>query len=84
MKQQDIVMIIVVAFVAGVLSLGLTSLVIGTGDKRQQSAQIIDKIESKFEAEPNKDVFNPQAVNPTKLIEIKDNSTPGDKPGTPN
>jgi hypothetical protein len=73
MKQQDIATLAVVVIVSGVFSFMLTSLVLLPKNKRELTVQKVDPITSNF-PEADKKVFNEQAINPTKLIQIGDNS----------
>lgn len=76
MKQQDIAIVIIVVFIAGVLSFILSSqFIVGNTDKL--TAETVAPITSEFQVPDNK-VFNPEAINPTVKIEIKpgDNNQP--------
>lgn len=73
MKQKDIALIIVVAFVSAVLSMLLSNMLLSGPKNRQMTAEVVNPISDKFE-EPNKKYFNENSVNPTKLIRIGDNT----------
>lgn len=75
MKQKDIVLILAVVFVAGIFSLLVSKVLISSGSNRNQTAQIVDPISEQFE-QPDERVFNDQAINPTKLIQIGDSTNP--------
>lgn len=75
MKQKDIVLIIVVVFVAGIFALLFSNLVISSPKNRKERVEIVDSITSEFNA-PDKKYFNAQSVDPTKLIQIGDNLNP--------
>lgn len=75
MKQQDIALIIVVAFVAGIFSLLLTQTIFVSKDSRNLSAETVEPIVAEFNV-PDVKVFNKDAVNPTQLIQIGDSSNP--------
>lgn len=74
MKQKDIALFMVVGIVSAVVSVGLSNFVISPSKQKQQQAEVVDSISASFEvpAADNK-YFNPNAINPTKLIEIGDN-----------
>lgn len=74
MKQKDIALIIVVAFVAGVLSLLVSKFVISSGS-RDLEAQVVQPITTDFQ-KPDERVFNDKAINPTQLIQIGNSSNP--------
>ena len=77
MKHKDIALLVVVAFLAGVISLVLTRAIFVTENSRNMTAEIVEPISSQF-SEPDKSVFNERAINPTQLIQIGDgnNSDP--------
>lgn len=81
MKQKDIVSIIVVMFVSGALSLGISSVFISPPEKRITQVEVVEKITPDF-PEPDKKYFNPQSLNPTQLITIgtNTNTTPFNAP----
>lgn len=72
MKKKDLILIIVVVFVAGIFSFIISNFLIAGGSK-QLEAETVQKISSEFQP-PDKNVFNDQAINPTKLIEIGNNN----------
>ena len=75
MKQKDIALLIVVAVIAGVISIIITSTVfVGKGGK-ELKAENVSAITSEFKKPDNK-VFNENAINPTQLIQIGDNNNP--------
>ena len=73
MKQKDIVLIIVVMFFSGVVSFAVSQIFISGGANRNLSAEIVQPITSDFQ-QPDKNVFNDKAINPTQLIQIGDNN----------
>lgn len=77
MKSKDIAVIIAVAFFAAIVSLLLTQTIFVSKDKKELTAETVEPINSQFN-QPDKTVFNKDAVNPTQLIQIGDsnNSTP--------
>lgn len=74
MKQKDIALIIVVAVVAGVLSLLISRFIISSGE-RNLEAQVVEPISTDFQ-KPDERVFNDKALNPTQLIQIGNSSNP--------
>lgn len=72
MKQQDIAAVIGIVFFAGVISFVITNKFIAPSSEKLQ-AQVVKPITTEFSVPDNK-VFNDQAINPTKLIEIAPNS----------
>lgn len=70
MKQKDIIVIIAIAFVAGVFSLLITNIVF-SNEKITLTAEKVDPISAQFN-DADKSVFNDTAINPTQLIKIGD------------
>ena len=75
MKQKDITLIIVVAFISGVISITVSKYFIAPPKNRQQKVEVVEVISSEF-PEPDKTYFNKDSIDPTKLINIGDNSNP--------
>lgn len=73
MKQKDFAMVAVVAIVSGVLSIILSGMFLTPSDDRKQSVEVIQPLSADFER-PSKDYFNKDSINPTKTIEIGDDS----------
>lgn len=71
MKQKDIVLIIVVIFFSAVISLVVSKALFATNEDNRLSAEIVEPINSEFQ-QPDKTVFNGEAINPTQLIRIGD------------
>ncbi len=71
MKRKDITLIIVVGIVAAVLSLLITQTLFVTKKSRELTAEKVEPISSQFN-QPDKTIFNPNAINPTQLIQIGD------------
>lgn len=72
MKQKDIALIIVIAFVSAVMSILLSNVLFGA-KSRNLSAEKVDKITSQF-TQPDKKYFNADAVDPTRTIRIGNDS----------
>lgn len=75
MKQKDITLIIVVAFISAVVSIAVSKYFIAPPKNRQQKVEVVEAISSEF-PEPDPAYFNKNSVDPTKLINIGDNSNP--------
>ena len=75
MKQKDITLIIVVAFVSGIFALLLSTLLISTPSNRNQKAEVVQPISATF-TEPNKKYFNDKSIDPTQLIRIGETTNP--------
>lgn len=75
MKQKDIILIIVVAFISGAFAIILSSLLISSPQNRSQKAEVVEPIVADFPL-PDKRYFNEQSVDPTQLIRIKGNTNP--------
>lgn len=69
MKQKDMVLIIVVAFISALLAFVLSRYVINSPKDQQQKVEVIGAIEKEF-ADPDKRFFNENSINPTKIITI--------------
>lgn len=69
MKQKDIAIIIVVAFVAAVISFLLSSKFFSSSGDKAIEVERIDAISAEFQT-PNEKYFNAQSVNPSALVEI--------------
>ena len=74
MKQKDITLFAIVAIISAVFSVLISGVVIPSSEKNQQ-AEVVDLISSEFIV-PEKDskYFNDKSNNPTKLIQIGDNT----------
>ena len=77
MKQKDIALIIIAAFLAGVVSLLISKAIFTSSKERSQQVEVVEPISTEFK-QPDKRVFNQNAINPTKLIQIgpSNNQTP--------
>ncbi len=73
MKQKDLILIIAVAVVAGVFSVVLAKFLFATPGDRQQKVEVVDAISTDFPA-PDTKYFNTSSINPTRLIQIAQNS----------
>lgn len=75
MKQKDITLIIVVAFVSGVFSILVSNVFISSPKSRKTLVEVVDPISSEFN-QPDKKIFNKDAVDPTQNIQIGENPNP--------
>jgi len=65
MKQKDIAVIIVVAFISAVASFVLSNKLFVSPHNRQQQAEIVDPITASFSTPSNK-YFNQNSIDPTQ------------------
>lgn len=72
MKQKDIAIIIAVAGVAALLAVGMSRIVIRSGDKKQQ-AEVVQAITPEFN-DPDARFFNANSIDPTLQIQIGGNA----------
>lgn len=77
MKQKDVVLIIVIAFISGVISFIISGMLITSPDNRSEKVKVVEPISSEL-AEADTRYFNSDSINPTQLIQIgdQDNSQP--------
>jgi hypothetical protein len=73
MKQRDILLILVVIIFAGIVSLLISNFFFAPDSSNQLTAEVVESITSEFQ-QPDERVFNSEAINPTKLIEIGDSN----------
>lgn len=75
MKQKDIALILIVVFFAAVVSFFGSQALFASKPNRNLTAEKVDKVTGEF-VKPDPAVFNKNAINPTKLIQIGDGSNP--------
>lgn len=75
MKQKDIILIMVVAFISVVVSIVVSKFVFATPANRQQNVEVVQPISASFPP-ADKRYFNPQSIDPTQLITIGSNANP--------
>lgn len=73
MKQKDIAVIVAVGLFAAIFSVLITKTIFVSDKHRNLSAEVVEPINSEFK-QPDKNVFNPEAINPTQLIQIGDST----------
>ncbi len=81
MKQKDILLIVVVAFISAVISIASSKILIAPAKNRQQKVEVVEPISASFNP-PDKQYFNDQAIDPTQLITIGNNTNPKPFNGT--
>jgi len=82
MKQKDIAVIIVIAFVSGVVSFFASNKLFVTPDNRAQKAEIVDPITASFQT-PDKKYFNSSSIDPTQSTVIGTDTNADPFNGTP-
>ena len=75
MKRKDILTIVVIAIFAGIFSLIMSKIFFTSGNSRKLTAETVQPISADFQ-EPDTEVFNSQAIDPTQLIKIGDTNNP--------
>lgn len=73
MKKKDIVTIVLIGVFAGIISLFTTQALFVSNKDKRISVEVVDPISAQFN-EPDKRIFTQNAVNPTQLIRISENS----------
>ena len=73
MKQKDVALIIVIAFISAIASLLISGKIFVTPANRQQKVEVVDVIDSNFQT-PSPKYFNPKSIDPTQLVQIGDNN----------
>ncbi|MDQ2973673.1 MAG: hypothetical protein M3Q79_04310 [bacterium] len=73
MKKKDRNTIIIVVLVSAFVAFFAAKFIIGSPDKKQQTAEIVEPISAEF-TRPDSTVFNENAINPTQLIKIGENA----------
>jgi hypothetical protein len=69
MKQNDIALIIVIAFISAVISFFVSNKIFVTPANREQKVQVVDKINSQFQI-PSSKYFNSNSIDPTQSSQI--------------
>ncbi len=75
MKQKDITLIIVIAFISGVFSIIASKTIITPSKNRQTKVEVVKAISADFN-DPDPKYFNSNSIDPTRLITIGNNSNP--------
>lgn len=75
MKQKDIALIVVIVAISGLVSFLASRWIFAKPGDRQQKAEVVDVITSDFTL-PDSKYFNPNAIDPTQLIQIGGDNNP--------
>ncbi len=73
MKQKDLLLIIVIAFIGAIASLFISKLLFVTPKNRAQQVEVVQPITADFPY-PSKAYFNSSSIDPTKVITIGQNT----------
>ena len=73
MKQKDVAMIMVIAFVSAIISLVVSRLLFTTPQNQEQQVEVVPAITADFPA-PDSRYFNSSSIDPTQLIQIGNNN----------
>ncbi len=73
MKRKDIAVLVVVVIVASFISILLSKFLFAPDSNRNMKAQVVQPVSAEF-IKPDERVFNQNAINPTQLIQIGNNS----------
>jgi hypothetical protein len=65
MKQKDVAVILIIAFISGIVSFLVSNKLFVTPDNRQQKAEVVDPITASFQ-NPDKKYFNSSSIDPTQ------------------
>lgn len=74
MKQKDIALILVIAFIGAAFAIVLSKYVFNSANDRKLTAEVVVPITPEFNNSPDKRYFNQESVDPTQLIRIGDSS----------
>jgi hypothetical protein len=69
MKQKDVALIIVIAFISGIISFVVSNKLFVTPSNRQQQVEVVDPINSTFQP-LDKKYFNSTSIDPTQQTQI--------------
>ena len=81
MKQKDIALVIVLAFISAIISYMISGMAFGKPADRQQKAEVVDVITADFST-PSVKYFNVNSIDPTQLIQIGNSNNPNPFSGT--
>lgn len=73
MKQKDLALILVIAFISGVISFVVSTKIFVSSKARQQKIEVVDPIDSSFQT-PDKRYFNSSNIDPTPNTQIGNDS----------
>lgn len=69
MKQKDIALIIVIAFISGIVSFVVSNKLFVTPSNRQQQVEVVDAINTQFQI-PDHKYFNSNSIDPTQATQV--------------
>jgi hypothetical protein len=69
MKQKDVALIIVIAFVSAVVSFVVSNKLFVTPSNRQQQVEVVDPITASFQT-PDSKYFNTSSIDPTQSSNV--------------
>lgn len=78
MKQGDIALVVVVAFIAGIMSFIITGMIFGRPNDLKTEVEVVDPISAELTPVDTR-YFNKDSINPTQIIRIgggQDNGQP--------
>ena len=75
MKQKDVALIILIAFISGVVSFFVSGAIFNRIGGREQKAEKVDLITADFPT-PDARYFNYNSIDPTQMIQIGDSNNP--------
>ena len=73
MKQKDIALIAVIVVISGIFSFIISNYVFVTPKDRQSQVEVVPVISSQF-TKPDKQFYNSESFDPTRIIVIGGNS----------
>lgn len=73
MKQKDILLLVVVVFISGVVSVTASKFLLGGSNKKHEQVEVVEAISSDFK-QPDSKYFNKNSIDPTQVIKIGDNT----------
>lgn len=73
MKQKDIALIIVIVAVSGIFSFIVGRMLFSSPKDRQEKVEVVEAITTTFPS-PDSKYFNANSINPTRIIQISENS----------
>ena len=81
MKQKDVALIIIIAFISGILSFVVSNKLFVTPANTQEEVETVDTISTDF-GTPDKQYFNPTSINPTQTPQLSTNNNQNPFNGT--
>lgn len=69
MKQKDIALIIVIAFISGIISFFVSGRLFSNPNNRKADVEVVEPISAEFTPIDQR-YFNKNSINPTQLIQI--------------